>query len=371
MASSTTQKALLLTELNKPLVLVNNYPIPEPSPTQIQIKVTVAGINPHDGKVREWGLFIKAFQPPALTQLRGSFMKDDLPVVLTNDVVGVVTKIGSEVPSGAGVKVGDRVVAHGGFGPGPSQNGLQEYSVADHGAFAKVPKGISDDEAATLPTNIIAPLAALFHELEIPAPWTGEEGATKGFDHAGTTLLVIGGGSSCGKFGVQLAALAGIGKIVVVGGPEEELKGYGATVVLDRHGGYDAVLQRIRDEVGDELVYAYDAVNMPDQQILGLNALSSYKRGLFARLLPTGPVDESKVVGKKAGFEVKSVFGSSQALPRELVGGFWERVGGWLEDGRIKPLGYVVKEGLTAENVNEVLDAYRDGKGVTKTHIHL
>jgi NADPH:quinone reductase len=31
----------------------------------------------------------------------------------------------------------------------------------------------------------------------------------------------------------------------------------------------------------------------------------------------------------------------------------------------------VVKQGLDAAAVNEVLDAYRDGKPVVKTHIHL
>lgn len=275
-----------------------------------------------------------------------------------------MTKISDGV---GGVAVGDRVVSQPGFAPSSTQNGLQEYAVADVGAFAKIPEGTSDDEAATLPTNIIAPLVALFKVLEIPAPWS--DGA-KGFDYAGTTLLVVGGGSNCGRFGVQLAKLAGIGRIVVVGGNEAELKGLGATHVLDRHGGHDAVLARIRDVVGDELVYAYDAVSPVDGQVLALNALSSKKKGALARLLPLGPVDESKVVGKTAGFEVRDTYGSSQAHP-ELAVGFWERLPGFLEAGKIKPTSYVVKQGLTPENVNEVLDAYRDGKSVQKTHIHI
>ncbi|CAN8102714.1 unnamed protein product [Discula destructiva] len=344
----STQKALLVTEIGKPVVLVTEHPIPEPGPKQIQLKVSVAGLNPHDEKARGWGLFIK----------------DSLPAILTNDVVGKVTKLGEGV---TGVVVGDRVVSQPGFSANSTQNGLQEYAVADTVAFAKIPDSITDDEAATLPTNIIAPLVALFDTLAIPAPWTP---AAKTFDYAGTTLLVIGGGASCGKFGVQLAALACIGRIVVVGGPEAELKGWGATHVLDRHGGYDAVLARIRDVVGDELVYAYDAINPSEGQLLALNALSSHKKGALARLLPTELVEEGKVTGKKAGFEVRNVYGSSQAYP-ELAGGFWSRLPEYLEAGKITPLGYVVKEGLQAEHVDEVLDAYRDGKPVTKTHIHL
>lgn len=275
-----------------------------------------------------------------------------------------MTKIGEGV---SGVAVGDRIVSQPGFAPSSTQNGLQEYAVADVGAFAKIPAGTSDDEAATLPTNIIAPLVALFKVLQIPAPWTAE---AKGFDYAGTTLLVVGGGSNCGRFGVQLAKLAGIGRIVVVGGNESELRGLGATHVLDRHGGHDAVLARIRGVVGDDLVYAYDAVSPVEDQVLALNALSSTKKGALARLLPLGPVDESKVVGKKAGFEVRDTYGSSQVNP-EVAVGFWENLPGFLEAGKIKPTAYVVKKGLTAENVNEVLDAYRDGKPVTKTHIHI
>ncbi|KKY38951.1 putative alcohol zinc [Diaporthe ampelina] len=345
---SPTQKALVVTEIGKPVKLVDDQPIPEPSAKQIQLKVKIAGINPHDHKARDHGLFIA----------------NSLPSILANDVVGTVTKVGEGV---SGVAVGDRVVTHPGFKHGSVQNGLQEYAVADAGAFAKIPDGTSDDEAATLPTNIIAPLVALFKELRIPAPWSPE---AQGFDYGGVTLLVIGGGSNCGRFGVQLAKLAGIGRIVVVGGGEAELKGLGATHVLDRHGGDDAVLARIRDVVGDDLVYAYDAVNDVEHQVLGLNALSSTKKGTLARLLPLGPVDESKVVGKKAGFEVRDTYGSSQGHP-ELAPDFWERLPGFLEAGEIKPTAYVVKQGLTADNVNEVLDAYRDGKPVKKTHIHI
>ncbi|KAJ4409488.1 hypothetical protein N0V82_009449 [Gnomoniopsis sp. IMI 355080] len=340
---ASTQKVLQVTDVGKPVVLTTDYPIPQPGPKQIQIKVSVAGLNPHDQKIRDYNMFQQAF-----------------PVILANDVVGKVTKLGEGV---TGVAVGDRVVAHSGFAPG--QNGLQEYAVADVGAFTKIPDSITDDEAATLPTNVIAPLVGLFSTLEIPAPWTSE---AKGFDYAGTTLLVIGGGSNCGKFAVQLAKLAGIGRIVVVtGSAETELKQYGATHIINRHGGPDAVLQSIRDVVGDDLVYALDAVNPPEGQILALNALSSHKKGALARLLPTGPVDESKVLGKKAGFDVRNVFGSSQAWP-DLAGEFWSRVPQYLETGKIIPLGYVVKEGFA---VNEVLDAYRDGNPVMKTLIHI
>ena len=345
---SSTQKAIIVTELGKPVTLVNDWPVQEPAANQVQLKVIVAGISPHDQKSRDIGLFIEGH----------------LPSSLTHDVVGKVTKLGQGV---AGVAVGDRIVYQAFFAPGSTQHGLQEHATADASLLAKIPDSITDDEAATLPTAVITPLVALFDTLKIPAPWTP---AAKQFDYANTALLIVGGGSNCGRFGVQLAKVAGIGTIVVVGGNKAELESFGATHVIDRHAGNDTILSRIRDTVGDDLLYAYDTISPPDGQTLALNALSSHKKGALARLLPLGPVDESKVLGKKAGFEVRNTFGASQQHP-ELAGAFWSRLPGYLESGQIKPVAYVVKEGLLASNVNEVLDAYKAGKAVTKTNIHV
>ncbi|KAK8098158.1 Enoyl LovC [Apiospora kogelbergensis] len=349
---STLQKAIVVTEVGKPVVLIDNQPIPQPGPNQVQIKVSVAGLNPHDQKMRDFGMFVT---------------EGSLPQVMANDVVGVITQLGEGVEGQ--YAVGDRVVSHARMGawtePKSSETGLQEYALANVGAMAKVPAGVSDDEAATLPINVMPSVVALYRVLGIPAPWTD---AAAGFDYAHTTLLIIGGGSNNGRFGVQIAKLAGVGRIVVVGGDEAELKSYGATHVLDRHGGADAVLGRIRAVVGDDLVYAYDTVNDPAGQTLGLNALSSSKKGAMARLVPTGPVDEPLVAGKEAGFELRDAIGMSVYQKDEALE-FWNRLPGYLEFGQIKPLKFEVK-GFSAADVNEVLDAYRDGKTVTKTHIH-
>ncbi|KAK8085698.1 hypothetical protein PG997_006969 [Apiospora hydei] len=348
---SNLQKAIVVTEIGQPAVLITNQPIPHPGPNQVQLKVAVAGLNPHDQKMRDVGMFVT---------------DGSLPQVLANDVVGVVTQLGANVSD---YKVGDRVVSHARMGswtePQSSEPGLQEYALANVGAMARIPPGVSDDEAATLPINVMPSVVALYRVLGIPAPWTE---AAAGFDYAGTTLLIIGGGSNNGRFGVQIAKLAGVGRIVVVGGDQAELRSYGATHVLDRHGGSEAVLARIRAVVGDDLVYAYDTVNDPAGQTLGLNALSSRKKGVMARLVPTGPVDEARVVGKEAGFELRDAIGMSVYQKDEALA-FWERLPGYLESGQIKPLKYVVKE-FSAASVNEVLNAYRDGKPVTKTHIH-
>jgi NADPH2:quinone reductase len=344
------QKALLLREIATPLIYVDNHPVPQPADLQVQVKVTVAGLNGHDQKVRDMGIFLG---------------RVGLPAVLANDVVGKVVKVGKGVTL---LKEGDRVVSQADFAQGTPQNGLQEYAVLHEQFTARIPDNITDDDAATLPTNLIASLIALFHDLPIPAPWTGE---AEQFDYPNTTLLIIGGGSVAGRYAVQLAKLAGIGRIVVLGGNEHELKGYGATHVIERHGSQDEVLSRIRLVVGDDLIYAFDVVNMPEGQLLALNALSSHTKGYFTRLLPM-PVDQSKVLGKKAGFEVKNTLGVSSDRP-ELCREFWKRLPQYLEQGQVVPLraSYKVTSDLSAESVNSILDDFKRGGVLRHAHVHL
>lgn len=342
-----------MTQVGKPVTLTTTRPVPQPGPSQVQIRVTVAGPNPHDQLFRDTGLHIA----------------ENLPAVLASDVVGEIIELGPEVTR---YKVGDHVVGQSTFADDTTytQNGLQEYAVLDEAFSAKIPEGFTDDDGAALPTNVLAPLVALFDTsaLAIPAPWTS---AASSFDYKGTTLLVVGGGSNCGRFGVQLAALAGIGRIVVVGGDEIELKSHGATHVLDRHSSPDEVTARIREIVGDDLLYAYDAINPPAGQTIAINALSSTKKGKLARLLRTGPpLDESQVHAKKEGYDLINVFGSSHRMP-DVSKPFWERLPQYLIEGKLKPGKYEVVKGLDADRVNEVLDRYRDGKKVVKTHFHI
>jgi len=345
------QTALIVSEIGGRVEATSRWPIPQPGPKQVQIRVTVAGLNPHDQKVRDNGLFVK----------------DNLPAILGNDVTGVVTVIGPEVTR---FKVGDRIVSQAAI-DGNAQKALQQYAVVNEEFASKIPDGFSDHDAASLPTNALAALIALFDEsaLGIPAPWSSE---ARTFDYAGTTLLILGGGSNCGRFGVQLAKLAGIGRIVVVGGSEEELQRYGATHVLNRHGGDRAVLERIRDIVGDELVYAFDAINLPTEQHLAVSALSSSRKGTLARLrFSVGSIDESKIVGdKSSGYEARNVLGLSYLRPN-TARPFWDRVEGYLKHGSVIPLRYEVVDKLDADRVNELLDRYRDGIKVVQTHFRV
>lgn len=355
---SQRQTALVVTEVGKPLERTTNRPVPQPGPHQVQLKVKVAGLNPHDQYTRDDGLFFG----------------DSLPAVIAADVVGTVTAVGSSVPSGT-FSVGDRIVSQGSLlDKATAQNGLQQYAIADAAFSIKIPDLVTDDEAATLPTNIIAGLISLFDEtgLGIPGPWAAEAST---FDYANASLLTVGGGSNCGKFGVQLAGLAGIGKIIVVGGNEYQLRSFGATHVIDRHGSHDEILAKIREVAGDDLLYAYDTVNPPAGQVLAVHVLSNTRKGKLARLMRRPPLDlEKQLAGtKKAGFEVKNILGSSQFRP-DVATPCWKRLPDYLLEGKIVPLDFdVVEDGLNnVEAINAVLDRYRDKKSAPKrVNVHI
>ncbi|RAH77154.1 putative zinc-type alcohol dehydrogenase-like protein [Aspergillus japonicus CBS 114.51] len=371
MSQPQTQTALLATAIGQPLTKATRS-IPTPGAHQVQIKVTVAGLNPHDAKSRDYGLFIQ----------------DALPAVLAADVVGVVTQLGPEVTR---FQPGDHVVGqaalilpHG----HPSTlrlsetnndtQGLQEYAVLDERYAAQVPSGFTDAQLATLPTNLVTAAVALFDAsgLGIPSPWWGEDSAAAAwsFDYAGTSVLILGGGSNTGRFAIQLAALARIGRIVVVAGTKsaEEAKDLGATHVIDRTGksGLE-IAAEVRAIVGDELLYALDTINPPESQWIGVEALSNSQTGKLARLIPRGGVDESKLSAPKgAGFETVNVMGVSTARPA-TAGPLWNRVPGWVAQGKIKPTGFQVLRGLDVDAVNKVLDGYSSGAETGHWQVHL
>lgn len=345
-----TQTALLATEIGKPLIKASR-PIPEPKDKEVLIQVTVAGLHAHDAKARDLGLFIK----------------DVLPAVLAADLAGVVTRVGPNVTR---FKEGDHIFGQASL-PDSNTQGLQEYAVLDSRFAAKVPSGFTDAQMASVPTNYFTSAVALFDAtcFGIPAPWLP---AAKSFDYKSTSVLILGGGSNTGKFGIQLAALAGIGNIIVVAGlkGEADIKALGATHVIDRTKSPAKIVAEVREITGDDLIYAYDTINPPDSQFIGVEALSNSKTGKFARLLPLGPLDETKLSSKKpAGFKVQDVFGGSNGRVDTAVP-LWEQVSSFVEEGKIKPLEYQVIKGLDVDAVNKTLDGYSNGTFSGQCQVH-
>ena len=316
-------------------------------------------MNPYEHRVRDWGLYVEG----------------RLPVVLGNDIAGIVEKVGHGVTED--IHPGDHVFGQTNYLKGSSdQSGLQDYCLLDSYTVAKVPASLTDDDGASLVCNIVAPFWAVFgaQGLDLPFPFdnTAEPTAASSFDYSKEIILIIGAGSNCGKYAVQICALAGFGTIIATASlpkNETDLRSFGATHVIDRHA--PDLAARIHAIVGDSLAYAFDAVNV--DHTLGISLLSSSQGGTLACIVPGPPVaEESASSGKK---QAKFTQGQSHNQP-ELGRNFWKYLPRWMEAGRIKSTGWDVLEGrgleVNREKINQVLDTYRDG-GVPprQVHVHL
>ncbi|RAK72676.1 zinc-binding alcohol dehydrogenase family protein [Aspergillus fijiensis CBS 313.89] len=347
------QKAIVIDEVGKPAISINR-PIPQAGPSELLLRVTATSLNPADQKTRDEGLFFKqSFQ------------------VLGHELAGEVIGIGKEAGP-AKFQLGDHIFAQGNFIPGQvltDSGALQQYAVVNASFAAKVQSaGLTDEEATTIPVCAIASFVALFHStgmaLPIPPASTPASQATSEF--LDTAILIIGGGSNCGRFAIQFAKQVGFGRIITTASArnEIELKQLGATHIIDRHAGYEANIQQIRDITGDSLVHVFDTVNNAQEQKLGLAVLSNTKKGCLITLnrIPEVRFSAAEIGPKTAGYEHKMTFGFSALYP-EISKLFWERVASWVKEGAMRPLPFSTIQGLEPTTVNKILDRYRDGQG--------
>jgi NADPH:quinone reductase-like Zn-dependent oxidoreductase len=189
--------------------------MPEPSATEIRIKVRVSGVGPTDLKIRRG-------------DVQAVFPLPD-PAVLGFETAGTVDAVGSEVSD---VAVGDEVAALL-----PSLGGYGEYALA--AAWTRKPPQVTWNDAGAMPSAVEAALGVL-RQLGVAE---------------GETLLVLGAGGSVGMVATQLAVRQGLKVVAAVGARDEELtRELGATPVL--YGG--RLLSNVR-EVADRVDATLDA----------------------------------------------------------------------------------------------------------------
>ena len=208
--------ACVVTGYGPPDVLEwEDVPMPEPSVTEIRIKVRVSGVGPTDLKIRRG-------------DVQAVFPLPD-PAVLGFETAGTVDAVGSEVSD---VAVGDEVAALL-----PSLGGYGEYALA--AAWTRKPPQVTWNDAGAMPSAVEAALGVL-RQLGVAE---------------GETLLVLGAGGSVGMVATQLAVRQGLKVVAAVGARDEELtRELGATPVL--YGG--RLLSNVR-EVADRVDATLDA----------------------------------------------------------------------------------------------------------------
>ncbi|KAL6886241.1 GroES-like protein [Trichoderma longibrachiatum] len=230
--------------------------------------MTIAGLNPHDQLARDIAFFVG----------------EHVPTPFGIDFVGVVNALGPHVST---FNVGDAVFGNGDMFVGDYM-ATQEYAIMDVNFMGRIPASITQDEAATMPLNVLTMYIALFYPSihAIPLPLTPEG---KSFDYKNTPLAIIGAGSKCGHFAIQLARWAGFGTIIAIAGKTkaEHLRELGATHLIDR--------TLSDDEIEAEVLSII--------QTLGARILSKNKKGTLVTVTH-GEVDETKL-NKRAGYELR------------------------------------------------------------------
>lgn len=168
-------KAAIMNEYGAPEVIkIEERPIPQPQPDEVQIKIIGSSINPIDWKLRSG-------------QLK-HFLRIEIPAILGFDICGVVTQVGAGVTD---YKVGDSVYT---LSAKKSGEGYAEYICLPANTVHIKPTKMTPLEAATVPL----------------AAQTALQGLRKGVVSLDNkNVLIIGASGGVGTFAVQIAKAFG------------------------------------------------------------------------------------------------------------------------------------------------------------------
>jgi len=213
-------KAYILDRYKKQAALrLGDMPEPEVRDGDVLVTVHAAGLNQLDAKIRDGEFkFILPYR---------------LPLILGNDVAGVVVRVGSKV---RGFKPGDEVYAR------PSQDRigtLAEFIAIDEADLALKPTNLSMEAAASIPLVGLTAWQVLVDRAELKR---------------GQKVLIHAGSGGVGTFAIQLAKHLGATVATTTSTENVDwVKSLGADVVVDYRkedytkvlSGYDVVLNSL------------------------------------------------------------------------------------------------------------------------------
>jgi len=291
---------------------VEEQPIPEPGPAEVQVQVVASSLNPLDFKARTGELSV--------------IMRAKPPKVLGGDFSGTVSALGAGVTA---FSIGDEV-----FGCVDefmdTRGSHAEYCVVPATAVSRKPAGVSHEQAASLPMAGLTAFQALTQHAPVKP---------------GQRLLVIGGSGGIGTVAVQLG------------------KALGAHVTATAGTSNQALLRDLgADECIDHSTTDYATAPVPYQVIFDCAAASSYfhampvldKRGVYMTVLP----------GPKAifGMLLAPLFGHrAKMLVVKYSGVDGESLAQLVVDGKIRP---VLGKTIGLDQVPAAIEAMRLGQRV-------
>lgn len=303
---------------------------PVPGPSEVVFRVRSAALNYDD----IWGMRGKPLQVP-------------LPHISGTDAAGEVIAIGGDVKN---IRVGDRVVSHGnmscrvcractggreydcrersvwGFQTGPLWGGYCEVTHLPEVNVVKIPDNISYDEAAAASMTLLTSWHMLVGRARI---------------RPGQIVLVMGGGSGVGNFGIQIAKLYGC-TVIATASPDklDQLVELGADYAIDHrkedwHKDVRTICRELAKKADDTAAAAAAAgIDVIFEHIGGSHwnkELTLLKYG--ATIVTTGATTgyDAPTDLRHIFFKGISILGSTQGTRAELETGLY-----WMSQGKIR-----------------------------------
>lgn len=197
-------------------------PVPELRPNDVLVEVHAAGVNPLDSKIRDGEFKV--------------ILHYRLPLILGNDVAGVVAAVGPNVRT---FKPGDEVYAR----PDKDRIGtFAEFIAIDEADVALKPKNLTMEEAASVPLVGLTAWQALVERAKVKK---------------GQKILIHAGSGGVGTMAIQLARHLGAAVATTTSSANIDLvKRLGADTVIDYRKdrfeealrGYDVVLNSLGND---------------------------------------------------------------------------------------------------------------------------
>jgi NADPH:quinone reductase-like Zn-dependent oxidoreductase len=217
---------------------VTDVPAPSPAPGEVLVRVRAASINYYD-------VFVAS-------GAAGQYMSYEHPVVVGQDVAGVVESVGEGVE---GFAAGDRVFGMLGHKGVIHDGTFGELAVPLASGLAPTPEGLDDQAAGSLGVAGTTAVEA------VDVIGAGE----------GSTVLVVGATGGVGSFVLQIAALRGAVPIATVRpGDEEFVRSLGAAETVDYTGDLAA---QVRERWPDGVDALVDLVNRDPAAFASLTEL--------------------------------------------------------------------------------------------------
>lgn len=310
-------------------------PEPELRENDVMVEIHAAGVNPLDSKIRD-GEF-KLVLPYRL------------PLVLGNDVAGVVVRVGAKVRQ---FKPGDEVYAR------PAQDRIgtfAEYIAMDQADVAMKPDNLTMEEAASIPLVALTAWQVLVERANV---------------QKGQKVLIHAGSGGVGTIAIQLAKHLGAYVTTTTSSANIALvKSLGADVVVDyKNGDFEKVLQGydvVLNSLGRDTLEKSLAVLKPGGKLISISGPPDPD---FARQNGSGWLLQQVMRLLSSGIRRKSRRRGISYLFHFMTanGGQLGKITSLIEAGDIRP---VMDRVFPFERTNEALDYVETGRAKGKVVI--